>query len=51
MKDYVQILQNLKRYLEYLQQDPECNPKVLMWVEREIQKIGPFIGAPPQRRS
>ena len=39
MKDYVQILQNLKLYLEFLRQDKTCNPKVLSWVEREIQKI------------
>ena len=39
MKDYAQILENLKLYLEYLQQDPTCNPKVLHWVEKEIQKM------------
>ena len=39
MKDYAQILQNLKLYLSYLQQDPTCNKRVVMWVEREIQKI------------
>ena len=39
MKDYVQILENLKLYLEYLKQDNTCNPKVIGWVEREIHKI------------
>ena len=39
MKDYTQILVNLKLYLQYLQQDPTCNPKVVRWVEREIQRI------------
>ena len=39
MKDYSQILQNLKLYLEYLKQDSTCNPKVVKWVEKEIYKI------------
>ena len=39
MKDYTQILQNLKLYLEYLKQDDTCNPKVVSYVEREIQRI------------
>ena len=39
MKHYVQILENLKLYLEYLKQDNTCNPKVLHWVEKEIQKM------------
>ena len=39
MKDFVQILQSLKLYLDYLQQDPKCNPKVVWYVEKEIQKI------------
>ena len=39
MKDYTQILQNLKLYLEYLKQDDTYNKRVVMWVEREIQKI------------
>ena len=39
MKDYAQILENLKLYLEYLKQDSTCNPKVVKWVEKEIYKI------------
>ena len=39
MKDYTQILENLKLYLEYLKQDSTCNPKVVKWVEKEIYKI------------
>ena len=39
MKNYVQILENLKLYLQYLQQDPTCNPKVVWYVEKEIYKI------------
>ena len=34
-----QVLQNLKLYLEYLRQDPTCNPKVLQHVERRIREI------------
>ena len=39
MKNYVQILENLKLYLESLKQDSTCNPKVVKWVEKEIYKI------------
>jgi len=39
MKNYAQILENLKLYLEYLKQDCTCNPKVVKWVEKEIYKI------------
>ena len=39
MKDYSKTLQSLRLYLEYLQQDEACNPKVIQYVTREIQKI------------
>ena len=39
MKDYVQILESLKLYLEYLKQDKTCNPRVVRYVEKEIEKM------------
>ena len=39
MKEYSKTLQSLRLYLEYLQQDEACNPKVIQYVTREIQKI------------
>jgi hypothetical protein len=39
MKDYSRTLQSLRLYLEYLKQDPECHPRVVQYVEREIEKI------------
>ena len=39
MKDYIKTLQSLRLYLEYLKQDPECNGRVVQYVEREIEKI------------
>jgi len=39
MKDYSKTLQSLRLYLEYLSQDPECNGRVVQYVEREIEKI------------
>jgi len=35
----MQILENLKLYLKYLQQDKACNQHVVWYVEKEIQKI------------
>ena len=39
MKDLQQILENLKLYLQYLQQDPTCNPKVAQPVQEKIQRL------------
>ena len=36
MKD---ILQSLKLYLEFLHQDPTCNPKVMQYVEARIRQL------------
>ena len=43
MKNYAQILENLKLYLEYLRQDKTCNPKVLKYVEREISRLETYL--------
>jgi len=39
MKDTQQILESLKLYLEYLVQDPSCNPKVAQHVRQKIRQI------------
>ena len=39
MKETKQILENLKLYLQYLQQDPTCNPKVARHVQEKIRQI------------
>ena len=39
MKDLQQILENLKLYLQYLQQDPTCNLKVARHVQEKIRQI------------
>ena len=39
MKDIQQILESLKLYLQYLQQDSTCNPKVAQHVQEKIRQI------------
>ena len=39
MKDIQQILESLKLYLQYLQQDSTCNPKVARHVQEKIRQI------------
>ena len=39
MKDLQQTLENLKLFLQYLQQDPIHNPKVAQHVQEKIRQL------------